>query len=113
MIQNTSSDFRYDEIIRYLEQHYQEDLSLSSVADRFCLSPGYFSTIFKKKAGHNFVHYLTYLRIREAKRLLIETKMTISEIATAVGYSSASFFIRSFKKTEDVSPSEYRKSKHA
>ena len=40
-------------------------------------------------------------------------KMTISEIATAVGYSSASFFIRSFKKTEDVSPSEYRKSKHA
>lgn len=113
MMQNTSSDFRYDEILRYLEQHYQEDLSLSSVAARFCLSPGYFSTIFKKKAGHNFVHYLTFLRIREAKRLLMETQMTISEIASSVGYSSASFFIRSFKKTEGISPSEYRKSKHA
>lgn len=111
MMRNTSSDFRYDEILKYLEQHYQEDLSLSSVAERFSLSPGYFSTIFKKKAGHNFVHYLTGLRIREAKRLLLETQMTISEVALAVGYSSASFFIRSFKKTEGISPSEYRKGK--
>ena len=111
MMRNTSKDFRYDEILKYLEQHYQEDLSLSSVAERFSLSPGYFSTIFKKKAGHNFVHYLTSLRIREAKRLLLETQMTISEVALAVGYSSASFFIRSFKKTEGISPSEYRKGK--
>lgn len=111
MMRNTSRDFRYDEILKYLEQHYQEDLSLSSVAERFSLSPGYFSTIFKKKAGHNFVHYLTSLRIREAKRLLLETQMTISEVALAVGYSSASFFIRSFKKTEEISPSEYRKGK--
>ena len=102
MMRNTSRDFRYDEILKYLEQHYQEDLSLSSVAERFSLSPGYFSTIFKKKAGHNFVHYLTSLRIREAKRLLLETQMTISEVALAVGYSSASFFIRSFKKTEGI-----------
>lgn len=111
MMRNTSRDFRYDEILKYLEQHYQEDLSLSSVAERFSLSPGYFSTIFKKKAGHNFVHYLTGVRIREAKRLLLETQMTISEVALAVGYSSASFFIRSFKKTEGISPSEYRKGK--
>ncbi len=111
MMRNTSKDFRYDEILKYLERHYQEDLSLSSVAERFSLSPGYFSTIFKKKAGHNFVHYLTGVRIREAKRLLLETQMTISEVALAVGYSSASFFIRSFKKTEGISPSEYRKGK--
>lgn len=111
MVQNTSGDFRYNEILRYLEQHYQEDLSLTSVAERFCLSPGYFSTMFKKKAGSNFVHHLTKLRIRQAKQLLLETTMTISEIAAAIGYSSASFFIRSFKKTEGISPSEYRKSK--
>lgn len=111
MMRNTSRDFRYDEILKYLEQHYQEDLSLSSVAERFSLSPGYFSTIFKKKAGHNFVHYLTGVRIREAKWLLLETQMTISEVALAMGYSSASFFIRSFKKTEGISPSEYRKGK--
>ena len=57
------------------------------------------------------MHYLTGVRIREAKRLLLETQMTISEVALAVGYSSASFFIRSFKKTEGISPSEYRKGK--
>ena len=104
-----SKDFQYEEITAYIDRHYAEDLSLTGLAGMYGLSPNYFSTLFKKKAGCNFIHYLTSLRIAESKRLLLETNLTIREIAERVGYYSASFFIRSFKKAEEITPSEYRR----
>ena len=105
----SSKDFQYEEITAYIDRHYAEDLSLTGLAGMYGLSPNYFSTLFKKKAGCNFIHYLTSLRIAESKRLLLETNLTIREIAERVGYYSASFFIRSFKKAEEITPSEYRR----
>ena len=104
-------EFQYDKIIAYIQKHYMEDLSLSGLADLYGLSPNYFSTLFKKKAGCNFIHFLTELRMTESKRFLLETHMPIHEIAEKVGYSSTSFFIRSFKKLESVTPTEYRNQK--
>lgn len=105
----SSKNFQYEEITAYIDRHYAEDLSLTGLAGMYGLSPNYFSTLFKKKAGCNFIHYLTSLRIAESKRLLLETNLTIREIAERVGYYSASFFIRSFKKAEEITPSEYRR----
>ena len=107
---NYSKDFRSNEVLQYIAQHFREDISLSDVAAVFGLSPNYFSSLFKKKTGRNFVHYLAALRIEEGKRLLLETSMTVREISAATGYYSASFFIRSFKKSEGLTPFEYRKS---
>ena len=87
-----------------------EDLTLTGVAALYGLSPNYFSTLFKKMSGSNFISWLTKLRIEKAKRLLMETDLTIRDIAGQVGYYSTSFFIRSFKKIEGRTPSEYRKS---
>lgn len=87
-----------------------EDLTLAKMASVYGLSPNYFSTLFKKKAGCNFISYLTRLRIENSKQFLRETDMTIREIAERVGYQSASFFIRTFKNAEGVTPSEYKRS---
>jgi len=106
---NRNKDFRYQEILQYIQEHFQEDLSLSDVAAAFGFSPNYFSSLFKKKTGRNFTHYLTDLRIRQAKGLLLDTSMTVREISSAVGYYSTSFFIRSFKNSEGITPLEYRK----
>jgi len=108
MNQTSGKDFRGNDVLQYIEDHFREDLSLSGVAEVFGLSPNYFSTLFKKKTNHNFVHYLANLRIREGKRLLLETDMTVREISAAAGYASASFFIRSFKQSEGLTPLEYR-----
>lgn len=110
MMQPSSKDSVHDEILSYVREHYKEDLSLSGLSCVFGLSPNYISTLFKQKAGCNFVSYLTSLRMKEGKRLLLETKMTIREIGISIGYNNTSFFIRSFKKAEGITPSEYRKS---
>ncbi|MBT9777229.1 response regulator [Clostridium sp. MCC353] len=109
MMQPSSKDSVHHEILSYVREHYKEDLSLSGLSSVFGLSPNYISTLFKQKAGCNFVSYLTSLRMKEGKRLLMETKMTIREIGISIGYNNTSFFIRSFKKAEGVTPSEYRK----
>ncbi|MGN0372720.1 MAG: helix-turn-helix domain-containing protein [Enterocloster sp.] len=85
---------------------------MSSLAETYGLSPNYFSSVFKKKAGCNFVSYLTKTRIEKSKQLLLETDLTVQKIAEKVGYYSNSFFIRAFKKQENITPLEYRKSKH-
>lgn len=104
-----TKDFRYDEITEYINNHYMEDLTLAKLASIYGLSSNYFSTLFKKKAGCNFISYLTRLRIENSKKLLLETDMTIREIAEKVGYQSTSFFIRTFKNAEGVTPSEYKR----
>lgn len=109
MMQTMPKDFRSEEILQYIEEHYREDLSLTGISALFGFSPNYFSSLFKKKTGCNFVQYLTRRRIREGKRLLLETRMTIQEISIAIGYYSASFFIRSFKKAEGMTPLDYRR----
>lgn len=102
-------DSQYEEIIGYIRDHYGDNLSLAGLAELFGLSPNYFSTLFKKKAGCNFISYLTSVRMAEGRRLLLETNLTIREIGEKIGYFSASFFIRAFKKAEGITPSEYRK----
>lgn len=106
----STKDFKYDEVRSYIHDHYMEDLTLAKMASVYGLSPNYFSTLFKKKAGCNFISYLTRLRIENSKQFLRETDMTIREIAERVGYQSASFFIRTFKNAEGVTPSEYKRS---
>lgn len=105
----SARDFKYDEVTEYINNHYMEELTLAEIASIYGLSPNYFSTLFKKKAGCNFISYLTRLRMEKSKKLLIETDLTIREIGEKVGYYSTSFFIRVFKKAEKVTPSEYRK----
>lgn len=104
-----SSHKTISDITGYINNHYREDLSLSSVAEKFYISPYYLSRIFKKTTGFTFIDYLNGVRIKEAQRLLLTTRMKMTEIAESIGYKSHTHFGRVFKSTTGMSPLTYKK----
>jgi two-component system response regulator YesN len=106
-------DNGYDEelitkALEYIAAHYTENLTLQSVADIVHLSKSYFSLYFKKQTGRNFVDYLIDLRIREAKRLLVENDNRIYDVAGAAGFKDVKYFSKVFKKVTGLTPMAYR-----
>ncbi|PYI56377.1 helix-turn-helix domain-containing protein [Paenibacillus flagellatus] len=95
--------------LEYIDGHYDEDVSLDTVAGKLGITGGYLSTYFKDKTGTNFVDRLNDVRIRHAMRLLLETDLRIQEIAERVGYQNMNSFYRMFKKFSGVTPTDYRK----
>ena len=96
-------------IIGYINNNYFEDITLDGLSERFFISPYYLSRRFKKMCGMSFIDYLNNVRVKEAKKLLISTKMSVTEISDAVGYRSTTHFGRIFKKITALSPLTYRK----
>ncbi len=113
---NSMADKRYNEIIdrakKYIQENYQnEDMSLQSVASKVNVSSNHFSTIFRKETGENFIDYLTAVRMDKAKELLCLTGMKSSDVGFEVGYRDPHYFSYIFKKTQGMSPKEYRRAK--
>lgn len=113
---NKLSDQKYIEIIdkakEYIQNNYQnEDMSLQSVALEVNVSSNHFSAIFRKETGETFIDYLTEVRMEKARTLLVCTAMKTSEIGFQVGYRDPHYFSYIFKKTQGMSPKEYRKAK--
>ena len=93
---------------QYIQEHYAESLSLEEVSSQAGFSSSYFSTLFRKETGKNFLEYLTDVRIEEAKRLLRRNEDTIEQIGKAVGMNDYKRFSKTFKKITGISPKEYR-----
>ncbi|WP_026021222.1 helix-turn-helix domain-containing protein [Paenibacillus senegalensis] len=99
----------FTRITEYIEEHgIDGNWSLTAMADHFSLTPQYLSAFFKKHGGINITDYIAKVRIREAKRLLADRSLTITQIALKVGYSNDVGFIRFFKKYEGITPGKYR-----
>ena len=96
-------------ITRYLQEHLAEELSLSVLADQFHLNPQYISQLFKSEIGVNFLAYLTSIRMEKAKKLLLSTPLSVAEVAERSGYGDYRVFTKVFKKSEGVTPSQYRR----
>lgn len=96
-------------IRQYITRHYQEPLTLSSVAAHFHFNPSYLSTLFSAHNNESFTEYLNKVRIEEAVKLLAVGNEQISEISEKVGYSDHSYFCKVFKKIKGVSPSQYKR----
>ena len=94
--------------VKYLQENFRKDISLEEISHYVHLSPYYFSRIFKKETGLNFVEYLTKLRIDEAKRMLRDSEESIINIASIVGYNEPNYFSRVFRKLEGITPKQYR-----
>lgn len=94
--------------LEYISDHFTENLTLQSVADTVHLSKNYFSLLFKKQTGLNFIDYLIELRIREAKRLLAQNNDRISDVVGPSGFNDVKYFNRIFKKVTGMTPKEYR-----
>lgn len=96
-------------IMRYMQEHLPEEISLSVLAEVFHLNPQYISQLFKNEIGVGFLAYLTNIRIEKAKKLLLSTSFSVTEIAEHTGYSDYRVFTKVFKKTEGITPSQFRR----
>ena len=96
-------------ITRYLQEHLAEEISLSVLAEQFHLNPQYISQLFKSEIGVNFLAYLTNIRMEKAKKLLLSTPLSIAEVAEQSGYGDYRVFTKVFKKSEGITPSQYRR----
>lgn len=92
---------------KYIQSHVEERLSLNEVAAVFGLSPNYLSVLFKKTCGIGFSEYITQMKINKAKAMLLEQDMKIYEVADQLGFESAFYFSKVFKKVEGISPRDY------
>ncbi|PYI53352.1 helix-turn-helix domain-containing protein [Paenibacillus flagellatus] len=94
---------------RYIKENYKEDITLTDMAERANFSVSHFSALFKKHTGTSLINYVNGLKIEEAKKLLLSTSYSVSEITEIVGFSTTPYFSRVFKTTVGLSPLEYRK----
>lgn len=101
---------RISEIVRYINGHYMEELSLPLLADKFFISPYYLSRFFKEATGFAFVEYVNSVRVKEAKKLLEQSSMQVNLIARKVGFGSVTNFGRVFKLVTGHAPLYYRRS---
>ena len=92
---------------KYINEHLTERLFLNEVAAVFGISPNYLSQLFGKYSDMGFSEYINTCKISESKRLLTEGNLKVYEVAEMLGFESAFYFSKVFKKVEGVSPTEY------
>lgn len=100
-----------DEIItaaKYIAEHYNQQITLDSVADMVGLSPSYFSRKFRQTTGMGMKEYLSYVRLKNASMELLSTRHTVTEVAINCGFNDSNYFKDAFKKMYGLSPRTYR-----
>ena len=93
----------------YIQNHFSDPLTLEEVSEIVGLSTAYFSALFKKTEGEGFAKYLINVRMEQAKLLLRESNLPVTEICRRVGYNDPKHFTHTFEKAAGVKPSTYRK----
>lgn len=93
----------------YINEHFAENITLESMAQKLFISPYYLSHLLKEETGYNFKQYLLRRRLGQSQSLLSFTKMPIGEIAAATGFSDAAYYSRIFTKYIGMPPSSFRK----
>ena len=86
-----------------------QEISLAILSEEFKLNPQYISQLFKSEIGVVFLTYLTNIRLENAKKLLVSTSFSVAEVAEQCGYSDYRVFTKVFKRTEGITPSQFRK----
>lgn len=97
--------------INYINENFKNDITLNDMAQLLHLNPSYFSKKFKAVNGLGFKEYLNNVRINHSEKLLLETNMSITEIAFECGYDNSNYYGDAFKKINGVSPSAFRRLK--
>lgn len=95
------------DVMDYAKEHFHEDITLASIAEKLFIDYHYLSKLFKKETGMLFSAYLTDLRMSEAKKLLKSRDAKIYEVSASIGYRDVKYFRKLFKELESLTPSEY------
>lgn len=105
---------RHAMVNRFLESVFNRNLTIRKVseyADEFNITPNYLNRLVRNHTGHSAIEWIEISRISQAKSLLREGNLPIAEVAAAVGINDNSYFTRFFKKTEGMTPTQYRERK--
>ena len=98
-----------EQVMRYIDDHYAESITLESVASDVNMSPSYLSFLFKKLNGFTLWDYILSKRVNYARQMLTATEDLILNISLESGFNSLTNFNRVFKRITGLSPKEYRK----
>lgn len=111
MDSNDSSprDSILDDILYYIDNNYQNNIKLETIAPLFGYNSAYLGKLFTKAIGENFNSYVDHRRIEHSKKLLEQKSMKVYEVSEQVGYKNVDYFHKKFKKYVGISPAEYRK----
>ena len=96
-------------VLDLVDDRYHEPISLRDVADAVGLTPGHLTTAIGRRTGRTVQQWITERRMREARRLLADTDLTVGEIARRVGYREAGYFVRRFRAAHGVTPAAWRR----
>lgn len=105
---DAAGSFIVRQAMAYIDQHYHEKIALSDVADICYVSQWHLSKLLNKHLNQSFYDIINGVRIREAKKLLMDPSLRICEISERVGYTDTAHFSRVFRKLENMSANEYR-----
>ena len=94
--------------VQHMNRHYAEDTGLTEYAQMCNMSKYHFVRVFRQVTGTSPLEYRGHIRLEHAKELLEEGRLSVSEVGTAVGFSSPAYFSDAFKRKMGVSPSKYR-----
>ena len=100
---------RVSDIMKYINDHYSEKITVADISSSLGIHPQYFSTFFTKHFSTSFVEYLTSFRINQSMERLIYSNDSILDIAIACGFSNHKTYSAAFKKIYDMTPTDYRK----
>lgn len=109
--ENAAGSFIVKNALQYMEEHYQEKISLSLVAEKTFVSQWHLSKLLNKQEGKNFSEILNQIRIAHARELLKNPVYRIADISEMVGFTDVAYFSRVFKKIQGISANEYRNTK--
>ena len=92
-----------------LFRSYNIDIAIHELAEKFSMSPNYFSSIFKRETGQTTVNYIKSIRIKKACEFLKYSDKSVADIAKEVGYQDSQYFFKVFKKATGQTPLTYRR----
>lgn len=97
------------QVLEVVENRYHEAISLRDVAAAVGLTPGHLTTVVGRATGRTVQQWITERRMREARRLLADTDLTVADIARRIGYRDAGYFVRRFRTAHRVTPTAWRR----
>ncbi len=97
------------DVQRYLQENYEQQISISDIADKYFVSKFYLSHIFKEQTGMSPRQFLTFTRLSKAYNLLHDPDFSVSDIAEKCGFTSTSYMIKKFGEQYNISPNKFRK----
>ena len=97
------------EVFGFIEELYQDPISLKDVARAVSLSPGHLTTVVRRKTGRTVQEWIAERRMAQARRLLVETDLAVEEIGHRVGHNNPTYFVRSFRRAHGTTPLGWRR----